>query len=314
MSSGQSLALYRELIPALSMPGKRRKYNETDIAYTLTTDPRQIAVFDCRALPTAFVDDTGDAAYEELRQTKEEIHLPFAQCYFEFADEPRMVYAGEVLSFGGSELTEEMIATMTYDDYPKEGYLGYEIEVYDLSINATYNGVWASFLFGEPPPGIGYEFYSISNQRPRERVEHWDIIGKRVLAVAVLMNEQLVIDKVKPDPAPKVSRERERLQKPPVSGETHVLTINVPIVRYRASRNTPQGDTHESPALHWRRGHWRVYHRGSNFEQTGWVQRCLVGDPAKGYQRNTQYRLVHRPTPFRVIEGGMHEQGTSRSA
>ena len=41
----------------------------------------------------------------------------------------------------------------------------------------------------------------------------------------------------------------------------------------------------ESPCLHWRRGHWRTLHRGEPNEQRIWVDRCLVGDPAKGFHQ-----------------------------
>jgi hypothetical protein len=311
--SGQSLALYQQLIPALTMPGKRRKWREEDVAYTLINRLHDdVAIFDCRALPTAFVDDTGDAAFEEIQQTKDDIHLPFPQCYFEFANEPKMVYASESAQYIAA-LSDEFEKNLeTADEDPTLTYYGYEIEIYDLSINVQFSGVTGAFVFGTPVPMVDTSneprpetpFFDMVNPRPVDSKKHFEKAGKRALAIATLMSEQLVLDKVAPDPTPKVTRERARLQKPPVSGEMHVLTVNVPIIRYRVRRSTPQGDTHESPALHWRRGHWRVYHRGSNFEQTGWVQRCLVGDPAKGYCRNTQYRLVHRPVPFRIINGG----------
>lgn len=298
MSSANSMALYRELLPKLSMPGKRRKYDESDLAYTFTKQLDTVTIFDCRSLPSAFVDDTGDAVYDELEQTKSIIHLPFTNCYFEFADEPRMIYVGEVSLRAMTEIAPG--ATLI----DRTVYIGHEFEVFDLSINTTFDGVGCNFRFGEPPHGDRYQFYSMVNPRKRENQAHWDKVGRRALAVATLLNEKLVIDKVRPDPAPGVTHERLRTHKPPISGEAHVLTINVPIIRYRTARSTPQGETHDSPALHWRRGHWRVYNRGSNFESTGWVQRCLVGDPAKGYIRNTQYRLVHRPAPFRIINGG----------
>ena len=40
------------------------------------------------------------------------------------------------------------------------------------------------------------------------------------------------------------------------------------------------------------RSHWRVLHRGSEFENPAWVHECLVGDPEKRFVRS-RYRLVH---------------------
>ena len=68
-----------------------------------------------------------------------------------------------------------------------------------------------------------------------------------------------------------------------------VLTLNVPAIRNEAKR-TPLG-THESPALHWRRGHWRTLHRATEAETKTWIRKCLVGDPERGYIAKN-YRLT----------------------
>lgn len=326
MNSAQSLALYQELIPRLAMQRRSRKFKHSDAGYIILNELDTISIFDCRALPTAFIDDTGDAAFEELKQTKESFVLPFDRCYLEFADEPRMIYASAYTTVMVDDLAmKTMSAPKRYAAYtsikrnsanvallnPIERdfveqhttYLGHEIEIYDLKISALFNGCFGELMFGEPAPEDKYEFFRVVNQNKRATREHWEAVVKRVLAVGVLLTEQMLIDENKPDPMPRISRERRRTQKMPVSGDTHVLTINVPVVRYQAKRNTPADGTHESPPLHWRRGHWRVYHRGSNSETTGWVRRCLVGDPSKGYIRKTQYRLVHRPVPLRVVKG-----------
>jgi hypothetical protein len=313
MTSGDSLALYRELIPGFAMPGK--KYTDDDVAYMFLHELETISIFDCRALPTTFLDDTGDAVFDEIEQTKEQIYLPYNYCYFEFADEPKMIYAGGSFHYpaGSVDFETATSRSLISTDHVAEEDIGYEIEVYDLSLDATFNGACSALSFGNTIPnddGSQQPFHTIINedaltkrQRNKLKPDHWETASKRVLAVMMLLRDKLVIDRMKRDPAPRVSRERERTQKPPVSGDAHVLTINVPIVRYHAARNTPEG-THDSPALHWRRGHWRVYARGSNFEKTGWVNRCLVGDPDKGYRR-VQYRLVHRP--LKLIQGVVDE-------
>jgi hypothetical protein len=44
--------------------------------------------------------------------------------------------------------------------------------------------------------------------------------------------------------------------------------------------------THENPCLHWQRGHWRILHRGSEFDNRAWMGKCLVGDAEKGFVRS----------------------------
>jgi len=72
-----------------------------------------------------------------------------------------------------------------------------------------------------------------------------------------------------------------------------VLSLNLAETRKRAI--TARLGEHESPMLHWRRGHWRTLHRLSEFERRTWIKRCLVGNPEKGFVAK-RYNLRWQPT------------------
>jgi hypothetical protein len=136
------------------------------------------------------------------------------------------------------------------------------------------------------------------DEMPRERVRE---AGITLVGVLALLQDKLLLQHFEPDPTAWWSRQRLAKRKLPTSGDSYVLTVNVPAVRYAVSRNAIPLRTHESPCLHWRRGHSRTLHRGSEFESTTWVRRCLVGDPDKGFVA-PQYRLTSRlPMPSEVI-------------
>lgn len=119
-----------------------------------------------------------------------------------------------------------------------------------------------------------------------------------LLGTLALLEEKLLLNLHEPDPSPRLTAAREKRGRHRLTGPSNVLQVNVPAVR-RMARATPSGD-HEPPCLHWRRGHWRVLHRGSEFEDKTWVRKCLVGDPAKGFLSHKEYQL--RGTPLPVIQ------------
>jgi hypothetical protein len=298
MKSEPPLALYRKILPALK--NRRRKYYETEPAYILLHELNDVTIFDCRRLPLTFVDDTGDAAFHEAQETGSQIRLPNPICYFEFSDADA-IYAAELED-----------SNWLFEAKPGRlmGQIAH-LERTCPTISTTI--LWDAFadlrdkdslgIFGNGMFDIHTEkqyFYDPFDVRQTGRAK---IIGKRVVGVLALLTDKLILDHVVTDPMPRITRERYRTQKLPISGPSHVLTVNVPAVRYAASRSMRRGGEHESPRLHWRRGHWRVLHRRSEFEKQAWVRRCLVGDPNKGFVR-TQYRLVHESPVLTLINGG----------
>jgi hypothetical protein len=117
--------------------------------------------------------------------------------------------------------------------------------------------------------------------------------GVLVMGIITLLDSKLLATEQKPDPSPKLTKARQKLGRLPTTIASTVLTLNLAAVR-RATRNVPVM-AHESPCLHWRRRHRRVLHRGSEFETSTVVRRCLVGDPDKGFLHK-DYRLTwHMP-------------------
>jgi hypothetical protein len=117
--------------------------------------------------------------------------------------------------------------------------------------------------------------------------------GLLVLGMLNLMRDKLVSEEFAADPKPWVNRKRLEAGKYPLSGNRTTITLNVGAVR-RLIASAPVVTTHESPTLHWRRGHWRVLHRFSEFEKRTWIRRCLVGDPSKGFVGHRDYSVIHQ--------------------
>lgn len=306
-----ALRLYTNLLPALAlMPDDKEIYPTFDVKL-LKSELSNITVFDCRSLPLAFVQNTGAAAFEEMAATKQKVQLPDSDgCYFEFSDNVA-VLATEIRFDGGTIESDEKGEPGVVEG--TDVHLGTTVEIYGfpgLSIDpsamaSVYEdsdslfNPFGTFLNGmslEEYPVFNPEiadFFEISNtatdSSTDEHVEDWSV---RVLGVLTLLNDKLVLRHHEPDPMPYINSKRRNKDKLPLSGASNVLTVNVPAVRQTSLRNGPIS-THESPALHWRRGHRRVLHRGSEFESATWVRRCLVGDPAKGFI-GKDYRLVHR--------------------
>ena len=81
------LHIYRSIIPATLAAMTRT----TDAAYLDHLDQLRVTlseavVYDCRAIPIGFLEDTGDAYIAELTATREVLTLPDTYCYFEFPD------------------------------------------------------------------------------------------------------------------------------------------------------------------------------------------------------------------------------------
>lgn len=234
---------------------------------------QKAVVFDCRELPPEFVEESGLVVLDEQRDYPK---LPFEVCYFEFANE-FAVTATTVLEEGAVLDPERpSLAIQQFD-----GQTTAWRDETDLS--------WKEETDLYPDDDPKKQFY----------IEAVEEIGKGqrgailVLGVLALLNEKLLADEIRPDPAPRLTASRSKDGRYPLTGPSHVLTVNVAAVR-KATREVSIGK-HESPCLHWRRGHNRVVHRGSEFEKRVWVSKCLVGDPSKGYLA-TAYKLTqHQP-------------------
>lgn len=273
----KSLDLYEKLLPTTVDPEMK--------------DALSRAIpFDCRDLPYTFVLDTGLATMEEMAATNDIVRLPYHYSYFEFASE-LCVIANEVTHHSGDRLEQG-------DDLGDD--LGTTVETRTF-VKATVPGDYFRSSFGEFANGVlipGLEpsdFFEVFNTDRDEDDDVETLGATMVLGALTLLKEKFVIDYDTGQPAiPKLSRFwKHRRGNPPTM---HHVTVNVPNIKRRATHG---GGTHESPQLHWRRGHYRVYHRGSEFEKRGWARKCLVGDPSRGFCLNTSYRLVNSIIPFR---------------
>lgn len=281
----QKLRLYTDYLPLLDKARKAageprelgRFHGETPLADMLF-DLQRAVVFDCRSLPVSFVDDTAEAAFAELKETRDRVTLPFDDdCYFEFAD-----------GVG-------CLAGLLFNKDEDDRVLNTEVIIRRLKPGAEADSfVIEGFAFTNFPRDEDELFSWCDHEATEAEQEECEAAAKRVAGILHLMGEHLVLDRPLADPEPEKAAKRKKRNHLPQSGASHVLAINVPAVR-RASLTRSQAEdaaSHASPALHWRRGHWRTLYRGSEFESRARVRPHLVGDPDRGFIRSS-YRLVN---------------------
>lgn len=251
-------------------------------------------VFDCTSLPVALVEDTGDAYWDDLEKTHGLIELPYPTMFMAFADDKNLNVSesGMVTSESLHEpLWHEINVTDVLDnDYqePIDDYAHFEGEI------GSFNN-WKQFKPNTMPLEIeeAAEFwtsYSTIDFETSEIYNNRPLLAIRMLGVLALMKDKLLGVELRKDPNIKETMRRLRRGLKPTTSKSVVLTLNIAAVR-KIAKATPSG-SHESPALHWRRGHWRTLNRGSEFEKQVWIRRMLVGDPAKGFVRKS-YRIVN---------------------
>jgi hypothetical protein len=302
--SQDRLGLYSHLLPALiKMQNHRKKLRVRDNGFLDSTiDQLSTAiVFDCRNLPLDFVADTGDAAFDEMQATRQPVRLPFDCCYFEFDQEIAIVTCMNDQHFylddGTKELAGNIVYFQTFRHWSAPSFVpdveGDEGEFHDFTLE-NYKEFAAGMYFAEEDGPITEVPFLWTNRVGGDPALE---AGARLLlgALTLLQDKLVISNQLKSDPRPWLTEHRRARGQPPKGGDVRVLTLNVPAIRNETKR-TPIG-THESPALHWRRGHWRTLHRATEAETKTWIRKCLVGDPDRGYVAKN-YRLAATMSPL----------------
>ena len=236
-------------------------------------------VFDCRALPTEFVYDSGESFLEEPPEVQGPVRIPHPSCYFEFSDK-LAIYVASARTIDDQEIAVFTAAPVLY------------FVIQGEEKNNTMISLGHFENQSDRPVMQTFEGSSFEQHRFAQRG------GKLVLGVLTLLRDRLLLSEAAPDPKPWVNRKRQQHGKLPLSSARNILTVNVAAVR-QATSGTRLGH-HESPALHWRRGHWRMLHRDSDEARRTWVRRCLVGDPDRGFVSHREFKLVDDPGKIAV--------------
>lgn len=252
-------------------------------------------LFDCTSLDFGFLVETGIEYAAELENNKAPLNLPMLINYFEFAD--FAVIASNALYFSSQIKPEEAHGRDELQVCDAQYY--YEIttlSVYDLCrpllFRETYIEIGNYEMLIDSPEDYKYICGVLEDDSSSTNYISTDderTIAYAVLGVMCLMSEQLI----------KKSIHREVIEKN--YGKTkikkitpyHVLTLNL-AETHRRTIGMPF-NKHESPRLHWRRGHWRTIHRYTDDERKTWVKKCLVGDPRKGFS-DKHYKLKYKST------------------
>lgn len=302
-----TLQIFRTIIPATRIAIAQGE----EWAEELLSGLADSVIFDCRQVPVNFIVDTGIAFLEDVVETKGVVDLPYNDCYFEFSSDgtdDAAYYACAWKALLPDEKDREPDSQIIPTTAHPVLYYGWcftpDADPYRVaSITKPLGGVFTNYHEADGP-GFEAQIHFESKEGRIVVPEHDCSINSAspfakylIAGVMGLLSDHLLIESVKRDPKPYINGKRRKKGEPPISGDIHLLTIDVPRVRYVASQNTPQGGTHASPMLHWRRGHRRVLAPllGQNEPRVTWVRRCLVGDPAKGYAKPKGYRLRYRP-------------------
>lgn len=311
MMPPDTLQIFRTIIPATRIAIAQGNEWADELLDSLSNS----VIFDCRQVPLGFITDTAVAWLEDLAETKGVVDLPYNSCYFEFSgdgtdDINYYACAWKVASLPPSEEANDPDSEIQF--FPTSAdpviYYGWcfhqNTSLHSIASATTpLGGVFTNY-HGIDGPGFEAQVHFDGKEGGTFVPEHDCSIHSAspfakflVAGILGLLSDKFLIEKVSKDPKPYINGKRKKKGEPPISGDIHLLTIDVPRVRYVAAQNTPQGGTHASPMLHWRRGHRRVLPplEGQNEPRVTWVKRCLVGDPSKGYSKPKGYRLRYRP-------------------
>lgn len=258
---------------------------------------------DCKAIPTDFLLDTGTQREEEILETGEVVRLPFGNSIFEFEDCAAIV---------GDEY--HLVPIFDADGNTDEELHFQAIAGYVLPLVQDFNSLYlqlprrftiysrqfweADYEYNEPMDVDKFEYkfkpYGICHTDCGED-EVGDGILRRgylmLLGLLTLLDEQL-LHKAKKESVPAATNAKLRKAGIRPIPPHHVLTLNLAETRRRAK--VAPSNSHESPRLHWRRGHYRTIGRMSEFERRSWIRRCLVGDVDKGFVSKL-YRPIWQP-------------------
>ena len=330
----KKFALHEHILPSLQMHTAHsdilKVVEDPQFFDVLAADMQEAVVFDGRMLPGNFIFDTGKVALEEIEELRQQVRLPFPICYFEFED--LSVYAVEVRLLQTADgVAEEyysyddndpVLATTVkfyvlggWDEYGKSICAANQLFSYGRFLNG-YDGneyaTWGEFdcaiLIAKVLEFANYDSdlqavpKSTRDEMVKARGQTLAIGARMLTGVLTLLNEKYLLQESQPDPAPRLTAARAKRGKPPVTVPSRMLTINVASVQAAASGN--KLGTHESPLLHWRRGHWRHLHRDLPNAKRVWINRMLVGDPAKGYLSPHDFNLIWSPSvPSELVNG-----------
>lgn len=268
----------------------------------------EIGRFDCTGIDRDFLIHTGrefrseiDAAYDGGN----ELALPYASCLFEFADE--IVAVEEVCTCWGGVMSNEVAAgreeyAMKAHSQAIHGVVANKRPVSSILTVEEIAGNYEdnSFIVQTRSDWLVERQYSRScseefkavNVTAKDESKFKDA-ADLVLGVLCLLSERLLL---KEHPVSGQSTTKNARARASGKSERHqyrILKLNLAEAKHRARKAAIR--QHESPRLHWRRGHWRTLHRGSEFEGRTWIKRCLVGDPDRGFV-SKHYQVKLQPT------------------
>lgn len=219
--------------------------------------------FDCKRIPFGFVMETGDEYLIECVENGAIPKLPFNDLIMEFQDPDGVTHC--FLLDSTDDFNESDDDTLKHIAY---------INDVDITSDSMFDvGIHENKMYIE-------DIYDKDSEAPF------------VLAFGILA---LMEEKLTSTFQVHTNRKHRKKGKGPIGSDYRVLTLNLAAVRRSASRTARK--QHESPRLHWRRGHWRVLHRMSEYEKRVWVRKALVGDPDKGYV-SKDYSLIWKPGVF----------------
>jgi hypothetical protein len=297
MMRDATLAVDRLIVPAMQQPIFKELMDELDAECTppilgllhkkILGDISGALKFDCRQLPLSFVFDTGFDRHDEMLEAIEECKLPFDRCVFEFDAFVLLVAMTEYRNGAGDSM--EIINGHVFPATGDIAALGIRvIPFFEVMPEALQKQ--SHINSGLPEEEFKYQVITVRETND-DTAQLTTKGALALLGILTLMEERLLVNTAQQSVPDAVNEKRRKNGIKPVPPH-RVLTLNLAETRRRAKTSPLQ--KHESPMLHWRRGHWRTLGRMSEFETRTWVKRCLVGDPDKGFV-SKHYKPIWQP-------------------
>jgi hypothetical protein len=253
---------------------------------------RESQRFDCSKLHPGFLIDTALERENELREHGNGIALPFPNCIFEFPD--CVVLAGYSSITSGEEEADYVVfrAMRFFDAVCPFAFVELHSRRSATLFDMNSDPDDGSYLdpAGFPLSEVTQVDKTLGDKPKEEGLQrHGALLA---LGLITLMEEKLIRHRTIGGASLTRNARRKNEGKPELKSY-RIVTLNLAETRRRVSGVRLM--KHESPMLHWRRGHWRTLGRMSEFEKRTWVKRCLVGNPDKGFV-NKHYRAIWSPT------------------
>jgi len=258
---------------------------------------QQSTRIDCRRMNAGFLFDSGAELLAELVSSAVECpKQPAFCCVYQLDGAWVAVTSGQFhVEVGARNLDGPKVDYLSaYVHLADEPPPDYDEDLFDTFFDVYQRSDWEALVASSAQHGDYSPVVScVTGDGPsRDRDSERQVYLTMVLGLLSLMDEKLIREQRIGGAT--MTRAARLLHKGKAPNQSYrIVTLNLAETRRRTKGVRLL--KHETPMLHWRRGHWRTLHRKSEFERRVWIKRMLVGDPSRGFVAK-EYRTIWQPT------------------